>query len=102
MNKDNIMETLLSIGMFVIILVWFLVVHKLFVSIDIIRDQCGKNMNDITEILVMYDTKIKELKTTINKQQSTIEQLEERIETLEVDNRRLTKRIDTYTLTEED
>ena len=102
MKKENIMETLLSIGMFVIILVWFLIVYKLFSSMDTIREQCSTNMNNITNISVTYDAKVAELKTIINKQQATIDHLQERIESLEIDNNKLTKKLDMITTTEEE
>lgn len=94
MNKENIMENLLSIGMLVIILTWFLIVHKLFTNMDTLREQCGKNMNDLSTITVTYDTKITDLKSTINKQQNIINQLEERMDTLETENAKLKKSID--------
>lgn len=83
MKKENIIETLLSIGILVIMVMWFLVVCKLFSSMDTLRKQCEKNMNDILTITVTYDTKIIKLKSTINKQETTIQQLEDRISVLE-------------------
>lgn len=83
MKKENIIETLLSIGILVIMVMWFLVVCKLFSSMDTLRKQCEKNMNDILTITVTYDTKIIKLKSTINKQEITIQQLEDRISVLE-------------------
>ena len=83
MKKENIIETLLSIGILVIMVMWFLVVCKLFSSMDTLRKQCEKNMNDILTITITYDTKIIKLKSTINKQETTIQQLEDRISVLE-------------------
>lgn len=83
MKKENIIETLLSIGILVIMIMWFLVVCKLFSSMDTLRKQCEKNMNDILTITITYDTKIIKLKSTINKQETTIQQLEDRISVLE-------------------
>ena len=83
MKKENIIETLLSIGILVIMIMWFLVVCKLFSSMDTLRKQCEKNMNYILTITITYDTKIIKLKSTINKQETTIQQLEDRISVLE-------------------
>lgn len=83
MKKENIIETLLSIGILVIICMWFLIVHKLFSNMDTVREQCSKNMNSIYSITITYDTKLADLKSSINNQQSQIERLEERISKLE-------------------
>lgn len=87
MKKENVIETLGSIGIFVIIIVWFLVVHKLYAHMDTVLEQGNKNMSDIYAMSIQYDEKIADLKATINKQQSTINQLSERITELENSNK---------------